>query len=265
MKNDTTYCSAKRAFRTTHAGPLRFCWKNPARAPRLTIASAESPREGKADFWCDGAADEAVINAALAALPEGGEAILLPGTYRLDSRIALRRRGTALRGGRGSVLVREFYDYPGEHGMVALLAEQCGVHNLRLEGLWQGEATGYEESQCALAVYAGGASITGVDICGTVALQGGSARGMDIRADGCLVENCRVAGCFAPHGEAAGIRIRGGSVSLSGNTVSGNFAVGRCRGIDAEGCGCRMSGNRSFANLSASGDAIDVSISSAGR
>src|SRR5690554_2584980 len=70
--------------------------KNPA---TLTVAASDSTELSKtqADYVCDGVDDQAEIQAALAALPEGGKVILTDGTFNCAGVIA-PPAGTTLSG-----------------------------------------------------------------------------------------------------------------------------------------------------------------------
>lgn len=103
------------------------------RTTRLTVGTSTSGWAAKdCDYLCDGEADDVEINAAINALPEeGGEIVLLDGSYNLAADISIGKAGVAIRGnGQATKLIRAaegadiFYiRYPG-----------CTVENLYLDG-----------------------------------------------------------------------------------------------------------------------------------
>jgi len=81
-------------------------WKNksaPAAAAivpaTLVVAASDSKDPTRADYQCDGTADQAEINAAISALPTiGGKVVLLEGTYNLSNSILINRSNVTLEG-----------------------------------------------------------------------------------------------------------------------------------------------------------------------
>ncbi len=84
------------------------------------------------DYLCDGTADQAEINAALAALPrDGGEVILLDGTYNLTGPVDMVQTGTYLRGsGYGTILTLN----GGSGTAVRLSGDHCKLSDLQCYG-----------------------------------------------------------------------------------------------------------------------------------
>ena len=81
------------------------------RAARFVIGTSTAGwTEADCDYLCDGTADEVEIKAAISALPsEGGEIMLLDGTYNISSSIAISKANVVLRGsGPSTVLKRMF-------------------------------------------------------------------------------------------------------------------------------------------------------------
>lgn len=261
--NDRNSSSTKKFSRSPKAEQVQFRWKGPAPQGRLVVANMATPRGVSFDFQCNGTADEAVINAALAALPEGGEVVLLAGEYRLKSRIVLRRRGIGLRGEVGSVLVREFYDCPEEQGAIAVTAEGCRVRSLRLDGLCSSVPSGYEGTQCALTISADDTTVSALDICGVFGLYG-DACGIDLCADRCRIDYCRITGCFAPLGDAYGILVYGRENILSSCRVSASYAKGNCCGIQIRGENNLLRDNMVSCNVSSCSRDAEIYVSEAG-
>ncbi len=70
-------------------------------APALVVAASDASTHSKmaADYVCDGVADEAEINTALAALPaNGGRIMLTEGTFNIASSILIQNENVALTG-----------------------------------------------------------------------------------------------------------------------------------------------------------------------
>ncbi len=100
----------------------------------LSVAAVDSLNPGRADYQCDGTADEVEINAALASLPAaGGKVILMEGTFTLADSIVIPASYITLEGqGWGS-----FIDGDGlattEHGIVISGFSYVHIKNLRIQ------------------------------------------------------------------------------------------------------------------------------------
>lgn len=69
------------------------------RTATLVVAASNSLDTVRADYVCDGVADEVQINAAIAALPAtGGSVVLMDGTYDIDSSIIMNKSNVTLTG-----------------------------------------------------------------------------------------------------------------------------------------------------------------------
>ena len=104
------------------------------RTTRLTIGTSTSGWTAKdCDYLCDGTADDVEINAAIDALPEeGGEIVLLDGSYYLADDIDVGTAGVTIRGnGQATKLVRAADGVT----MIKIRYGGCTVENLYLEGL----------------------------------------------------------------------------------------------------------------------------------
>jgi hypothetical protein len=77
-------------------------WVAASGAPRtatVVVAAIDSLDVQRADYVCDGTADEVQINAAIAALPAtGGCVLMLEGTYTIADAIMIDRHNTTLQG-----------------------------------------------------------------------------------------------------------------------------------------------------------------------
>ena len=75
------------------------------RSHTLIVAANDSKDKGRADYVCDGVADEVQINQAILALTaNGGSIILLDGNYNLNSTINLTDNMNLIGGGRGTII-----------------------------------------------------------------------------------------------------------------------------------------------------------------
>lgn len=98
------------------------------------VAASNSYDSTRADYRCDGTADEVEINAALTfCAAVGGEVILLEGTYMIADPITFPANGLVLRG-QG---VATFIDGDGlantEHGIVIDTKDDCIVKDLSIQ------------------------------------------------------------------------------------------------------------------------------------
>lgn len=82
------------------------------RTVRLTIgASSAGWTADQCDYLCDGTADDAEINAAIAALPStGGEIVILDGTYNITDVIDINKNYVVLRGNGYKTNLRRGFD-----------------------------------------------------------------------------------------------------------------------------------------------------------
>ena len=104
------------------------------RTTRLTIGTSTSGWAAKdCDYLCDGEADDVEINAAIDSLPEdGGEIVLLDGSYYLTDDIDVGTAGVTIRGnGQATKLVRAADGVT----MINIRYGGCTVEDLYLEGL----------------------------------------------------------------------------------------------------------------------------------
>lgn len=88
------------------------------------------------DYLCDGTADDVEINAAIQALPStGGEIVILDGTYKITSTIAMNKGNVTLAGnGAGTILLR-MSNQSGSNGVVQVTAQNggCTVKNIGID------------------------------------------------------------------------------------------------------------------------------------
>ena len=78
----------------------------PAQSATFVVASSTSKNRDKADYLCDGTADDVQIQAAIDALPaNGGKVLLLEGTYNITTGIVALKQNLTIEGqGSGTVI-----------------------------------------------------------------------------------------------------------------------------------------------------------------
>lgn len=109
------------------------------RVSRVTVATSVNSRwkSRDCDFLCDGIDDNIEINKAIQSLPEdGGEIVILDGTYNISSPILLNKNNTKISGnGKSTKLVRG-WDSSSEEGIINIGAVNvgCTIENIYLDG-----------------------------------------------------------------------------------------------------------------------------------
>ena len=101
---------------------------------RVTVGTSTAGwTEKNVDYLCDGVADEDEINTALGELVDGGEVVLLDGTYNLTANaIVFPYHNITLRGNGNSTIIKR-----GHSGGTLIRIEEkkgCKVTNLQIEG-----------------------------------------------------------------------------------------------------------------------------------
>ncbi len=88
------------------------------------------------DYLCDGTADQVKINTAIAALPtDGGEIIILDGTYNITARINLNKSNVTISGNGNSTILKRMYDSGSAEGVITLTsANYCKIKDLQIDG-----------------------------------------------------------------------------------------------------------------------------------
>ena len=90
------------------------------RVSRVTVATSVNSRwkSRDCDFLCDGIDDNVEINNAIQSLPEdGGEIVILDGTYNISSSILLNKNNTKISGNGKSTKFVRGWDSSSEEGM----------------------------------------------------------------------------------------------------------------------------------------------------
>lgn len=89
------------------------------------------------DYLCDGTADDVEINAAIQALPaEGGEIVILDGTYNITATIAMNKDNVTLSGNGSSTVLKRMWNSNRYTGIIDVTATNggCCVEKLQLDG-----------------------------------------------------------------------------------------------------------------------------------
>ncbi|HOM77679.1 MAG TPA: hypothetical protein PLT50_00535, partial [bacterium] len=88
------------------------------------------------DYLCDGTADQVEINAAITALPaDGGEIIILDGTYNITAKINLNKSNVTISGDGNSTILKRMYDSSSSEGVITLTsANYCKIKDLQIDG-----------------------------------------------------------------------------------------------------------------------------------
>ena len=109
------------------------------RVSRVTVATSVNSRwkSRDCDFLCDGIDDNVEINNAIQSLPEdGGEIVILDGTYNISSSILLNKNNTKISGNGKSTKFVRGWDSSSEEGIINISAVDggCTIENIYLDG-----------------------------------------------------------------------------------------------------------------------------------
>jgi hypothetical protein len=103
------------------------------RYARLVVGtSAAGHTAAEVDYLCDGAADQIEINAALAALTNGGTVVLREGTYSLAAPVAVSQDGTVLAGSGHKTVLRRAASMANV--VVVNAGKRCVLEDLAVDG-----------------------------------------------------------------------------------------------------------------------------------
>ena len=119
-----------------HVGTEIRTWLPKPQAATFIVAASDSLHKERADYVCDGTADEVEIQAAIDTLINGGEIVLLEGIYNVD--VLNITKSVTIRGMGG-------YDYwsgnegtlithTGSANCINLASGGCGIRNLKIRG-----------------------------------------------------------------------------------------------------------------------------------
>ena len=109
------------------------------RVCRFTVGTSTSGwTANDCDYLCDGTDDQVEINAAIQALPaEGGEIVILDGTYNITVPIYIKKSNVMLSGnGTATILKRMWDSDTANEGVihVSAYADYCGIENFKIDG-----------------------------------------------------------------------------------------------------------------------------------
>lgn len=111
--------------------------KDPKRTARFTVGTSTAGwTADQVDYLCNGTADQAKINAAIAALPStGGEVVILDGTYNLYSPIDLNKNNVKITGkGNSTKIKRNFRGSATYKGLIRIMSSLCTISSLCIDG-----------------------------------------------------------------------------------------------------------------------------------
>ena len=88
------------------------------------------------DYLCDGTADQVEINNAIQALPtNGGEIVILDGTYDIKAKINVTKDNVSIRGNGNATILKRMYDSTAYEGVITLTSRSgCKIANLQVDG-----------------------------------------------------------------------------------------------------------------------------------
>ncbi len=88
------------------------------------------------DYLCDGTDDQVEINDAITALPaDGGEIIILDGTYNITAKINLNKNNVTISGNGNSTILKRMYNSGSTEGVITLTsANYCKIKDLQIDG-----------------------------------------------------------------------------------------------------------------------------------
>ena len=106
----------------------------PARIVIGTTAAGWTAKD--CHYLCDGIDDQAEINAAIQALPaNGGEIVILDGTYNITAKINVNKDNVSIKGNGNATILKRMWDGSSAEGVITLTSvEGCKVQNLQIDG-----------------------------------------------------------------------------------------------------------------------------------
>lgn len=92
--------------------------------------------ENDVDYLCDGVDDQEEINQAIQDLPaDGGEIIILDGTYNIGARIDVNKNNVTIRGNGDATILKRMWNSSFAEGVITLnIASNCKIENLQIDG-----------------------------------------------------------------------------------------------------------------------------------
>ena len=113
-----------------------------AKTARFVIGTSTAGWTKKdCDYLCDGENDQEEIIAALNALPTGGEAVILDGTYNITESIHIPKNNVSIRGNGNATILKRKYNSTSEdsgstvRGLITLIGRSgCKIQGLQIDG-----------------------------------------------------------------------------------------------------------------------------------
>jgi len=107
------------------------------RTARFVVGTSTSGwTEKDCDYLCDGTADQVEINNAITALPtNGGEVIILDGTYNITAKINVTKDNVSIKGNGNATILKRMYNSASAEGVITLTGRSdCKIANLQIDG-----------------------------------------------------------------------------------------------------------------------------------
>jgi len=123
------------------------------KSARFVIGTSVSGWTAKdCDYLCDGTEDQIEINAAIQALPDdGGEVVILDGTYNIAAKIDINKNNVSLRGNGNATILKRMWNDDAINGVITLSnVSGCGVVCLQVDG---NKTTHISSKNCGIYLY----------------------------------------------------------------------------------------------------------------
>lgn len=108
------------------------------RVARFTVGTSTAGwTSADCDYLCDGTDDQVEINAAIQDLPDnGGEVVILDGTYNITDTIAMNKDNVKLSGNGAATVLKRMWDSIPIEGVISINATNggCCIKNLQVHG-----------------------------------------------------------------------------------------------------------------------------------
>lgn len=160
------------------------------RTTRFTVGTTTTGwGSSDCDYLCDGTADETQINQAIQALGnDGGEIVLLDGTYSLSAPIVIDKDNVILKGnGASTKLVRAYNDSMMVVGMIIIDASFCTIEKLYFDSA---KTTHGSEYNVCIYISSGENNTISNNV-----ITNNSGNGMELIGNGHTIINNTIIGC----------------------------------------------------------------------
>lgn len=186
------------------------------------VAANDSIDKFRADYICDGAADDVQINAAIAACTNGGRIVLLEGTYDIQATIDLDIAGITLQGQGWNTILKAKTNLNDE--LVRFTVDNCILKDLKCDAI-----TNSQSSAAITIEFAAGAdNCTMENVFVTNALTAADKTVVSVNdADRTIITRCKLHttsgtggnSCLRLHNDSTNCIIRDNIFDASGVTV----------------------------------------------